>query len=130
MSEDLYKQELYKTLTYSNEQFDKQILFIASGALGVSFAFIDKLIELRKSIRKELLIDSWYLLSIVILIALVSHFISLQSIRWSIANYENEVKIERGNYKWNLVIRVLNVSMMIGLFAGVIRLIQFINLNI
>jgi hypothetical protein len=39
---DPYEQELYKTLNYSNEQFDKHILFIASGALGISFAFIEK----------------------------------------------------------------------------------------
>ncbi|HEX2921871.1 MAG TPA: hypothetical protein VHO50_11975 [Bacteroidales bacterium] len=44
MSDDNYIREQYQALKYSNEQFDKNVLFIASGALGISFAFIEKVI--------------------------------------------------------------------------------------
>lgn len=128
--QDLYIQELYKVLSYSNEQFDKNVLFIASGALGVSFAFIDKLIpDMEKAVSKNSLINAWYCFAAVIFISLVSHFISSISIRWSINNYEKD-NFEKGMRLWNWLIRSLNVLMVIGLFTGTILLINFIQLNL
>lgn len=128
--QDTYVQELYKVLNYSNEQFDKNVLFIASGALGVSFAFVDKLIpDMEKAIVKNSLINAWYCFAAVIFISLVSHFIASLSIRWSIANYEKKNWTKKMGY-WNWLIRSLNVLMVIGLFMGTLLLINFINQNI
>jgi hypothetical protein len=118
---------LYKVLTYSNTQFDKQVLFIASGAFGVSFAFIDKLIpQLDLAIDKFYLIYSWYAFACVIFTSLLSHFISMLSIRWRIENPENE----KGMKNWNRSIRGLNIIMILGLLIGSFLLIKFINLNL
>ena len=125
-----YIQELYNTLSYSNQQFDKNVLFIASGALGVSFAFIDKLVpNLDNAIGKNYLINAWYCFAGVIFISLISHFISSLSIRWSITNYGKD-NMDRGVKKWNWAIRGLNIFMMIGLLIGTLLLIRFINQNI
>jgi hypothetical protein len=122
-----YTQELYKVLTYSNTQFDKQVLFIASGALGISFAFIDKLVpQLDSATNKCFLIYSWYAFAGVIFISLVSHLVSSFSIRWRIENPDNE----EGVKTWNYSIRALNILMIIGLLIGSILLINFINSNI
>lgn len=125
-----YEQELYKALTYCNEQFDKNVLFIASGALGISFAFIEKLIpQLLKAYYKCYLIGAWYCFGAVIFISLACHFISMLSIRWSITNYPKDT-FEKGMKQWNNAIRSLNVLMMVGLLIGIILLISFIKQNI
>lgn len=125
-----YIVELYKTLQYSNDQFDKNVLLIASGALGISFAFIEKLVSaLEKAMVKDHLINSWIAFALVIFISLVSHFISGLSLKWSIGNFNNE-DFEIGRSNWNKVIRFLNVVQMIGLLIGILLLIDFISKNI
>lgn len=129
-NDDTYIEELYKTLSYSNEQFDKNVLFIASGAFGVSFAFIENLVpDLEKATSTGYLIGAWYVFASVIFISLVSHFLSSQSISWSIRNYGKK-KWEKGYKRWNWTTRSLNIFMITGLLTGTILLISFINKNI
>ena len=130
-NDDEYINKLFETLSYSNAQFDKNVLFIASGALGVSFAFIEKIVPLKDACDKSTLINAWYLFAIVILISLVNHFISSLSIGWTILNNnKSEVDIKRGRDKWNWFIRILNFLMIVGLGSGVMSLVYFINQNI
>jgi len=125
-----YTNELYKTLSYSNEQFDKNVLFIASGALGVSFAFIEKIVpNMNEAIFKDHLINAWIMYAVVIFVSMVSHFVSSLSLRWSISNH-NSKNFERGRSNWNMLIRCLNILLMIGLLIGTLLLINFIEINI
>ncbi len=120
------------TLTYSINQFDKNILFIASGALGVSFAFIKDIVpSLSTAVYKSLLFISWYLFALVIFLSLLGHFLSMQAHSWAINNshldddpFNEEVK------KKNRPIRILNISMIIANFMGALALIIFIHLNL
>lgn len=126
---ETYVQELYKALYYSSEQFDKNVLLIASGALGISFAFIENLVDLNKAISKNILIHSWYWFAGVIFISLVSHFVSSLSIRWTVENI-NSNSLENGRKRWNIGIRILNAIMIIGLLVGTVLLINFIQQNL
>ena len=122
--------EKYKAWHYSNQQFDKNVLFIASGALGISFAFIEKIIpDLQNAKHSCYLIDSWYCFAAVMGISLIAPFVSIMANRWAIThvNCDNYDKKAR---RWNYTIRGLNISMIIGLLAGIVLLIQFIKLNI
>ena len=126
---DKYTDEQYQALKYSNEQFDKNVLYIASGALGISFAFIEKIVNLKVAHCKELLISSWYLFAGVIFISLIAHFVSIMVNRWAIAN-ANHKNYNRNTCVFNWCVRILNIFMIIGLFIGIILLIKFIYLNI
>lgn len=124
-----YIQELYKTYMYSGSQFDKQVLFIASGAFGLSFAFIDKLIpKISCAADKHYLIYSWSIFACVIFISLINHFISMYSIGWRIKNPNDDKNpiLQKLNY-W---IRTLNILMILGLLTGSSLLIIFININL
>jgi hypothetical protein len=128
---DNYTNEQYQALKYSNEQFDKNVLFIASGALGISFAFIEKIVNLKVAQCKALLICSWYLFAGVIFISLFAHFISIMINRWAITNNpDNNKYYNRNTCIFNWSVRLLNISMIVGLLIGIILLIHFINLNI
>lgn len=122
----------HEVLKYSVEQFDKNILFIASGALAGSFAFIKDIVgDLSHTMGKFWLILSWYFFAVVIFISLINHFISVlahtKSIKYT--KYSNK-KFNRKIKKWNFVIRGLNVSMIVLLLVGTLLLINFVNKNI
>lgn len=130
--------EFYKTLTYSNTEFDKQVLFIASGTFGVSFAFIDKVVRIQEASNKNLLICSWYILGATIFLSLFAHFMSIMANRWAIKNCppkENTDEKKEAHYcrkekYWNFSIRAINLIMIISLLTGIIFFINFINCNI
>ncbi len=132
MSDDEHLKETYSTLKYSLGQFDKTIIFIASGALGISFAFIKDLVpDLKVALDKDSLTDSWYLFSGVIFISLICHFISMLANTWAIKH--SDLKAEEFNkriVKWNFWIRGINIIMIFGLFFGALFLISFIKKNI
>lgn len=129
MEEKKYIEELYSALDYSSQQFDKNVLFIASGSLGISFAFIEKIVpNLETALSKSLLFCSWYCFAIVIFISLINHFISIGALRWRIKNLNEDKESQEQN--WNIAINIINVMMMIGLLVGVILLISFIEKNL
>jgi hypothetical protein len=126
----LYLEQKYAALNYSNSQFDKNVLFIASGALGISFAFIEKIIpNLKVAVCSKLLILSWYFFAGVIFISLVAHFISVLAQRWAIENCDCE-NFDSVAKRWNYTIRCINFFMIAGLLAGIILLINFVKHNI
>jgi len=130
MSDKEYTDQQYLALKYSYEQFDKNVLFIASGALGISFAFIEKVIpNLAQAFKTNLLINSWYCFAGVIFISLLAHFISTQAIRWSIEK-KGSKNYKRNRKYINLIIRFINTLQIAGLLLGIILLISFIKLNI
>ena len=130
MADEEYIKQKYQALSYGNEQFDKNVLFIASGALGISFGFIEKLVpDLSATQHKCYLIDSWYCFAGVIFISLLAHFISMMSIRWSIQN-ENSENYDKVSNVLNWLIRSFNILMIFGLFIGIILLISFVKQNL
>jgi hypothetical protein len=122
----------YQTLSYGNEQFDKNVLFIASGALGISFGFIEKVVpNLSSAVNKHFLINSWYCFAGVIFISLVAHFISILANRWAIVHDKMaEARYNKISGWWNKCIRTLNIFMILGLFFGVLLLVLFVKQNI
>jgi len=128
---EIYKQNR-EILKYSISQFDKSVIYISSGALTISMAFINNFIkDISKANNTNFLIISWTIFSFIIFIGLVAHYISYMAHLWSIKN-EN-LKTEDYNKKskiWNYIIRTLNILSILGIFIGLLFLIFFINKNI
>lgn len=132
MSENKHGKHLDEVNRYSNEQFDKSILFIASGALGISFAFITDVVpDFSEAKKTGLLIASWSIFGAVIFLSLVSHFISMQASAWALKNeHLKRKKFNKGVMYWNWPIRILNLTAIVAILTGIILLISFINQNI
>ncbi len=56
--------------------YDKNVLLIATGTLGLSLAFMEKIVDVKSALYVDILISSWVLLVITILVNLVSHQLS------------------------------------------------------
>lgn len=132
MSEDDNIKQLDDVNKYSTEQFDKNILFIASGALGISFAFIKDIIpDLSKAVDKDLLVGSWFIFASVIFISLVTHFVAMQASLWGRKNNHLEYELYNAKIKWwNIPIRFMNISTILLILIGAVLLILFIERNI
>jgi hypothetical protein len=120
--------------TYSASQFDKNILYIASGSLGVSFAFIKDIIpSLEKAISKHYLIASWIIFSAIIFLSLISHYLSIQATNSLRKDYKCLADTKRYNKKikpWNFAIKTINIICIFSIFIGSLYLFYFIQKNI
>lgn len=119
-------------LKYSIEQFDKSVIYIASGSLAVSFAFIKDIIaNLDCALHKNWLIASWIIFASVIFISLFAHWVSYMAQMWGIKNanlsYKKYTKKARW---WNWSIRTMNLLTIIGIFVGALFLLFFIKINL
>lgn len=123
-----YWNKLFEAYKESSSQFDKNILFISSGALGLSISFISDVVKLPDSSYKWILGTSWTVLTIVILFSLMSHYFSMKAINSKMENLYREK--DKKSEKLNKYVRLLNLLMLIGLPIGIIGLVTFIILNI
>lgn len=123
-----YYEQLSKAYFESSVQFDKQILFIASGALGISFTFINDIVDLDCASWKPLLFTSWMLFSLVILFSLLSHYFSKQAINLKMQNigYENDNESKTQNNRVALLNKLMIAFNMLGLFS----LLSFVFINL
>ena len=127
-NDNKYLDKIYEAYFESAKQFDKHILFIASGALGISFSFIKDIVDLKYSIYNFILIVSWIDLAVVILLSLISHYISKQALNEKLKLFYHKEQTKAD--KLNSNVKCLNISMIIMLVFGIILLVTFVGINI
>jgi hypothetical protein len=59
-----------------NAAFDKNVILLAGGSFGVSFAFIDKIVPLAQAVLTPLLITSWAAFGLCLIISLFGFLVS------------------------------------------------------
>lgn len=123
-----YWQQLNKAYIESSSQFDKQVLFFASGALGLSFAFIKDIVKLSEAVYKSILITSWSFFGVVILLSIISHYTSLKAINTKIHNINS--KEDKVSKRLNTYTKWFNILMIFFLALGLTLLTVFIAINI
>jgi hypothetical protein len=130
MSEDneKYWHSVYELYKESSKQYDRNVLYIASGALGLSMTFIKDIVDFTNVECKILLMISWFVLVGVILMSLISHYFSMKALNQKLAtiNDDNDPKS-----KWlDEIVGILNLLMLIFLPFGIMMLFIFIYINI
>jgi hypothetical protein len=130
---DPYLTELYKASTYNVQQFDKNMLYIASGALTLSMGFIEKVLDEKLEVTEHsgLVVISWTLFTLAILISLVTHFMVILVLNKYIAYYGVWTTDEMDNYrvKWNRASSIFKIVSILSLVIGIILHIVYISYN-
>ena len=127
-SDKEYWQQLNKAFLESSSQFDKQILVFASGAFGLSFAFITDIVQLSMAINKWMLISAWSSFGVVVILSILSHYTSLKAINHKIQNLTS--KDDTIAKRLNDCTKWLNIMMIVFLTSGLILLTLFVAINI
>lgn len=116
----------------SDDDFEKYITFIASGALGLTITFIDKISPLNESIAIWVIATGWVLLALTLFINLLSHFLSSKYNEQTVQDIDDEIEydvlINRIDSR-NKTISRLNLSSIILLGLGIISILIYTIIN-
>ena len=119
---DEYINSIYKIREYAEEQYDKLIVYLSSGALVLTVGFVKKAVDLSKINDLFLLYLSWICFSTSLTLTLISHRTSLLTM-----DYEIKGAGKISDY-WDCITMVLNWSSMIALVVGIISFIRFVSI--
>lgn len=123
-----YWHSLYEMYKESSKQFDKNVLYIASGALVLSLNFIQEIIDFSSVSCKPLLIISWSIFVFVIVISLISHYLSMKAINQKMSTIDDDA--DSKSNLLNSIVANLNLVMIILLPLALLFLIIFTYTNL
>jgi len=121
----------------AEQRFHKNIITIAAGSFGVSFAFINQIVPLENAIKTDFLLYSWLFFGLSIIFAIFESRVSsliqdklLSTIEKNIERgYEGKPYMEPSKLLIMLPTRILNWSAFILFAMGVLCLLYFVHLN-
>lgn len=128
-------EDLIDGLRNSSRSFDGYIITFATGALGLSFAFMTDVIkDIEHAVSREYLIVSWVLFVLCIMLSLVEYLISMHSharaigaIRQPGANNENIIRdLRRKHNARTFLFKYLAFGLLI---AGILCSLYFVVSN-
>ena len=127
-----FKKSVFEIKSKSQDDFEKYINFIASGGLGLTIAFFDKIVQIEIAIYLWIIVLGWILLAFTLLINLSSHYKSVKFSELTISeiNDKNYDAIFTNVEKRNKTINVLNIISLTSLICGVSSIILFVTFNI
>jgi hypothetical protein len=113
----------------SQEDYDKTVLALSGGALGISFSFIKDVIGTNPIVNSYLLTNSWKCWGISLACVLISFFSSQRSLRSIIKSIDNDTVYKRKNNLYNAITFVLNITSGSMFILGVYLIINFVSYN-
>lgn len=127
-----YRLSILEQKSKSDDDFERYITFIASGSLGLTITFIDKISPLEESIAVWVIAIGWILLAFTLFINLISHFLSSKYNEKTIQDIDDEITYEiliKRIDNRNKIISRLNLSSIILLGLGIISILTYTIIN-
>lgn len=126
-----YRRDAVNAQRKSQDHFDKLVVTLSAGALGVSFAFVTDIIGSDSAISLELLVWAWGMWSASLVVILCSHFLSVEAFRTVIRQVDDGTIYDeppgRGLTKWT---GIANIFAAILFMAGLLFMIIFARINL
>lgn len=123
-------EEFANLLTRSQDIFEKQLSYIASGALGLSVGFINNIVDLKTSTNKWMLVSGWGLLIVTLLLNLISHMVAASDAKKGKTETNNEKLFDdRKINKRSEKMVSINWATVIMLASGIMLIVLYITLN-
>ncbi|GHV33468.1 hypothetical protein AGMMS4952_25370 [Spirochaetia bacterium] len=127
----------YQGQIAQEKQYDKNIITLAAGSFGVSFAFIDKIVPIATAVYRPLLVGSWAFFCLALVVCLASFLISAH-IHYNLGEqikregelfiHGEPVQKKKVSFMYNLV-PLCNYFSFFAFLGGVVCLILFVLLN-
>ena len=122
-----YRNLLQKLEMKAQEQYDKTVITLSTGALSISFVFIKDIVKLDKIVFIDFLIAAWICWALSVSCVLISFYTSKQAM--SKAIYDFDENIEEHN-KSNTATSILNFLSGTFFVLGLIFIIIFVKKNL
>ena len=120
-----YRELLISTLQKTEDSYDKAVLTLSGGALGISFAFVKNIIGTEQIFYPNFLFYSWLCWGFSVTFALFSFFFSILSLKKAIQQLDlGKIYNERPGSYWSVITSLLNI------FGGLLFLIGVIFISV
>lgn len=123
-SQESWVVTIRKIRDYAEEQFDKLIVYLNSGALVLTVGFVKDIVKITDETDTSLLKSSWILFTASLLIILVSHKTAIIAM-----NYELKDEEKISNY-WDIITQIFNWTSLGALVGGIISFLLFVSKSI
>jgi hypothetical protein len=127
----IFRNELIKLCSKSQDLFEKQLTYVSSGAIAISMAFIDRLTgDITVTHYKFILVSGWLFLTLTLLLNLFSHDFAYRN------HYKTIEDIDKGEYDQRIAIQrnkriiLFNKISIILLILGIASIVLFVSINI
>lgn len=126
-----YRTAVSDNKSKSQDDFEKYINLMASGALALTLTFLEKIVVVEYAIWKWVILVGWLLLATTLLSNLYSHYKSIIDSDKTLKDIDDEnfEKIFSNIEKRNKVINRLNRLSIWSLIIGVLCIITFVTIN-
>lgn len=127
-----YREFLLSEQSKSQAEFDKNILWLSSGALAVSFTFLKDLISTNQIEAPLLLAIAWICWLISIFSIFFSYHYSSLSLKQEVSRVDNGTNYDSppAEEKYAIYTLLLNRAGIVFLFSGIVFIIIFSSLNL
>jgi len=115
--DDEYRRQLIALEQKAQESYDKTLLSLSGGALGVSFAFVTGFVERGSMQASGLLIGAWFSWALSLASTLASHFTGQAALRRAIQELDSGRSARGGCY--DRFTAILNAAAGLFFLAGV-----------
>ena len=123
-NDDRWFETIRKIRDYAEEQYDRLIVYLNSGALIITVGFVKDIVKITSDTETNLLKTSWVFFTASLLFILVSHRTAIIAM-----DYELKEK-EKVSRRWDKVTRVFNWTSLLFLIVGIICFLIFVSKEI
>jgi hypothetical protein len=125
-----YRNQIISAEQKAQDDFDKTILSLSSGALGISFAFVKDIVG-NAPTDVSFLIASWIFWAFSSTSVLVSYYMSHKALRHAIKQIDsNKIRKEMPGGIYDKLTGFLNVLGLILFLFGLLSMIWFVKINL
>jgi hypothetical protein len=126
-----YRGLLTKTEQESQAEFDKAILALSGGALGLSFAFTKDIVGTGNITHSGFLLAAWIAWATSSASVLISFFTSILALRKAIRQLDRgTIGMERPGGWWDSITASLNLSGLFLFLVGLAMMVFFLKYNV
>jgi len=133
MNEQLqkYRSWLIETERKAQEDFDKTVISLSGGALGISFAFVKDIVGNKPLTNSRFLMGSWIAWGVSVTCVLASFYFSQQALRRAIKQVDQDEIYEQtpGGFLSKLT-TVLNALSALLFLVGLVFIVIFVSNNL
>ena len=126
-----YRDMLVEADRKSLEDFDKTVLSLSGGALGISFVFLKDIIGPEHMLRPTFLLVAWTAWGLSTITVLTSFYLSHCALRKAISQVDKRtIRNEKPGGVCSLWTRMLTAAGAMFFFVGVISIVVFASVNL
>ena len=118
------RKEIKELWNEALEQFDKQLIFLSSGALVLSMGFVKDIVKITPTTDTSHLVCAWILFACSLVCNLLSYRSSFYAMHFELKNYHKTSDV------FDYFTEGLNWLSFLTLIVGIVKFILFINQNL